>query len=294
MNFKLSITTICFLIGVLLLTLHLILFSTTSSATNHKAESINLSLRQFAHQLYIVEEDRTSNIPPVIQISDNQFSLKMNKAIYYDTLPFILNKAFLDFNISSDYEVTIKDCENNSILLGYNLQAFQNKNIACIGREQTASCTIISLTFTDEKTTNLGYIIGAIIFFLIGLGAFLFKKITSFRSNNTIQSSNINEEEGIHLANSYFIPKELTIHVNNKIKSLTFRESKLLEYFFRKPDQILRRDDIKDHVWGEEGVIVGRSIDVFVSRLRKILKEDQALEINNIHGIGYRLEVKKT
>jgi len=58
--------------------------------------------------------------------------------------------------------------------------------------------------------------------------------------------------------------------------------------------QILEREKIVAKVWGEEGVIVGRSLDVFISRLRKILKEDTRLEIKNVHGVGYKLLVKAT
>ena len=59
-----------------------------------------------------------------------------------------------------------------------------------------------------------------------------------------------------------------------------------------RPNQVLKREDIQDAIWSEEGVIVGRSLDVFISRLRKILRKDERLAIKNIHGVGYRLEIK--
>jgi len=61
-------------------------------------------------------------------------------------------------------------------------------------------------------------------------------------------------------------------------------------YLIQNKNEILKRVDIQNHVWEEEGVIVGRSLDVFISRLRKIIKEDESLTIKNIHGVGYRLE----
>jgi DNA-binding response OmpR family regulator len=73
---------------------------------------------------------------------------------------------------------------------------------------------------------------------------------------------------------------------------LTFRENKLLLYFANHPNQVLEREEILANVWGDEGLIVGRSLDVFVSRLRKILKNDTTLQLKNIHGIGYRLEIQ--
>ena len=75
-------------------------------------------------------------------------------------------------------------------------------------------------------------------------------------------------------------------------KELTFREAKLLHYFMKHPNQVLERENILSNVWEDEGVIVGRSLDVFVSRLRKILQADPALQIKNVHGVGYKLEVE--
>ena len=291
MNFKLNITNVCFSIGIAMLVLHFALSSTKLSESTDMAESINLALRQTAHHLYNIKKDSTSMIPPVEQIASNQFSLKLDKAINYDTLPFLLNQAFSDFSIPTNYEVTIKDCISNDILLGYNYLSFLNNETPCRGRDQFSDCTIIGLSFIDQKTGNYKYVIGSILFFLASLVSLILTKNINPKPHKTLQAG-LPKVESIHLANSYFTPKNLTIKINNQVKTLTFRESKLLKYFFSNPNQVLQRDDIKHHVWGNEGVIVGRSVDVFVSRLRKILKEDQGLEIKNVHGVGYRLEVK--
>ena len=73
--------------------------------------------------------------------------------------------------------------------------------------------------------------------------------------------------------------------------NLTFRENKLLSFLASQPNEVLKRADILAAVWEEEGVIVGRSLDVFISRLRKLLKPDSTVQIKTIHGIGYRLEL---
>ena len=77
----------------------------------------------------------------------------------------------------------------------------------------------------------------------------------------------------------------------NTQHNLTFREAKLLHLFIKHQNQVLDRDFILKSVWEDEGVTVGRSIDVFVSRLRKLLQEDTSLKIAAVHGVGYRLEV---
>ena len=75
-------------------------------------------------------------------------------------------------------------------------------------------------------------------------------------------------------------------------KDLTYRETKLLQVFCRNQNKLLERDLILKAVWEDEGVLVGRSVDVFVSRLRKLLKEDETVKIVNVHSVGYRFEVK--
>lgn len=84
----------------------------------------------------------------------------------------------------------------------------------------------------------------------------------------------------------------LTIKVNGKETQLTYKEHKLLKLLVTHPNQLLERDLIMKLVWEDEGLFVGRSLDVFISRLRKILGADSFVQIINVHGMGYKLEVK--
>lgn len=292
MSLKIRIAAACFLIGTMLLVLHFSLFPNQEKKDRSEAQSINLALRQMAHQLYLVEGDSERSIPPVKQFSTHHFLLDLNKKVNYDTLPFLLNQALLDFDIPLDYEVAIKHCMEDNILLGYNRRSFQNSEVPCMGRDQVADCTKIDLLFSSDKKRTYKYIIGVIFFFSMGMITLFFGSFSNFHSSKALKPLATEKGKLIRLANSHFRPKDLSVTVNNHTKTLTFRETKLLMYFFNNPRQILHRDDIKHHVWGDEGVIVGRSLDVFVSRLRKILKEDELLEIKNVHGVGYRLEVK--
>ena len=94
-----------------------------------------------------------------------------------------------------------------------------------------------------------------------------------------------------HLGNTAFDPANLCVTIGGKRQPLTFREAKLLQFFAERPNQVLERDAILAAVWEDEGIIVGRSLDVFVSRLRKILQDDPSVKIANVHGVGYRFEV---
>lgn len=57
---------------------------------------------------------------------------------------------------------------------------------------------------------------------------------------------------------------------------------------------VVKRDELVKRVWEDQGVFVGRSLDTYISKLRKKLQEDDSIKITNIHGIGYKLEVLDT
>jgi DNA-binding response OmpR family regulator len=82
----------------------------------------------------------------------------------------------------------------------------------------------------------------------------------------------------------------LSRHGLNKI--LTVKESEVLKLLFLNRNRIMKREEILKSVWGEDDYFMGRSMDVFISKLRKYLKEDPSIEIVNYHGVGFKLELK--
>ena len=150
---------------------------------------------------------------------------------------------------------------------------------------------IISITFDKNVTITSYYLPFAFLSFGLGIFGLLFGR-HSKSTSKTKSSSLHTENRTIQIGNSIFTPQSLIIKIREDEKILTFREAKLLEYFASHPNQVLNREQIQDYVWKDEGVIVGCSLDVFISRLLKILKSDASLSIKNIHGVGYKLEGK--
>jgi len=79
---------------------------------------------------------------------------------------------------------------------------------------------------------------------------------------------------------------------DKKVLTLTERESELLGYFIEHKEKVLKREQILKAVWGNDDYFMGRSLDVFVSRLRKILS-GQGISIQNIHGVGFKYSESK-
>ena len=80
----------------------------------------------------------------------------------------------------------------------------------------------------------------------------------------------------------------LTLQSTEDKRTLTFKEAELLRYFCENPNTVLSRSDILKNVWGSDDYYLGRSLDVFISRLRKYLSSDEDIKIINLHGIGFR------
>lgn len=72
---------------------------------------------------------------------------------------------------------------------------------------------------------------------------------------------------------------------------LTQREAELLKLFFDNKNTVLKREKILSALWGNDDYFTGRSLDVFISRLRKILANENGISIENIHGVGFRFKM---
>lgn len=83
------------------------------------------------------------------------------------------------------------------------------------------------------------------------------------------------------------------LSIDNDKKKLTKKEAELLKVLAEHRDQVIEREIIGNMIWGDDSYFVGRSMDVFITKLRKYLSKDENISINNVHGVGFRLEVKE-
>ncbi|MBI2259797.1 MAG: response regulator transcription factor [Flavobacteriia bacterium] len=115
------------------------------------------------------------------------------------------------------------------------------------------------------------------------------------RIKSLLKRSNIldkEEEQTVYKLKSYTFDSanySLTKDLNSKI--LTKKEAQILLILVRFKNQIVTREMIMNGVWGMEDYFIGRSLDVFITKLRKYLSEDSSILITNIHGVGFKLEL---
>jgi DNA-binding response OmpR family regulator len=81
------------------------------------------------------------------------------------------------------------------------------------------------------------------------------------------------------------------LNINETQKSLTKKEAQILKILFKHKNQVISREIILKGVWGQDDYFVGRSLDVFITKLRKYFAEDERIVISNLHGVGFKFEV---
>lgn len=103
------------------------------------------------------------------------------------------------------------------------------------------------------------------------------------------------QEDGIHFIGKIKYEPELRLlHLDEEVKKLTTKENQLLSLLVKNQNDILDRHAALRAIWGDDNYFNGRSMDVYIAKLRKALKQDGDIEIMNVHGKGFKLIVKET
>ena len=98
------------------------------------------------------------------------------------------------------------------------------------------------------------------------------------------------EQKIVFLGQYEFDFSNLTLKTRSAEKTLTQKEAEVLKLLYQNRERVLKREEILKQVWGDDDYFMGRSMDVFISKLRKYLKEDPSVQIVNYHGVGFKLE----
>jgi len=166
------------------------------------------------------------------------------------------------------------------------------ESIMGINRDQT----FFFLTARNEKDDRLkGLKIGAIDY--IGK-PFEIEELVLRIGNiiNKISKTTLHQHKEqnnfIYIGDIKYNKKQLQMLLPNGIEtSLTLRESELLEYLYANYNQVIKKNDILIHLWGNDDYFNGKSLEVFISRLRKLFKASNRIAIENIYGVGYILKI---
>lgn len=247
-------------------------------------------LRRIGHEILLQAGDSTSRVLPVKKISENEYQISFENELTFQTDSLVITTQRLLKNdpLGSGYVVNVLNCDSSTVAYGYAISNNKKNDIvACLGREQPIACYRINVKFESNMiaTTRSKYFLGSLS--VLAFAGFIVlgrrqprKVITNTQGNKTYALGSI-----------VFDPQKRQMLSGNTTIELTGTETRLLLIFASSPNETIERSRLQKEIWEDAGVIVGRSLDMFISKLRKKLAIDPKINIAVIRGKGYMLEV---
>ncbi|ASU34328.1 winged helix-turn-helix domain-containing protein [Mucilaginibacter xinganensis] len=250
-------------------------------------------LRRIGHELLLQSGDSTSRVLPVNKIAANEYQITFENELTFrpDSLVNTTRRLLAKDPLAGDYVVNVLNCGSSSVAYGYAVSNNKKDDIvACIGRKQPRGCYMIEIKFkpTGITTAKNGYLLGGLSFLaLVGFISF-----RSFRPRTALPGD---QPAGmLTLGSVLFDVQDRKLLINGKPTDLTRTETRVLLIFALSPNEVIERSRLQKEIWEDEGVIVGRSLDMFISKLRKKLELDPGINIIVVRGKGYKLEIGAT
>ena len=116
----------------------------------------------------------------------------------------------------------------------------------------------------------------------------LLLKVSIFMRRTQSQTETLVAHEVLYFGKFKYNPDNMELSCGNNLHKLTAREVELLMYFVKNKNKLIPRRDILIALWGKDDYFLGRSLDVFISRLRKFLSADPNIKIENIPRVGFK------
>lgn len=299
----------------------------TLPATDMATEK--LVIRQIGHQLLLHAGDSSSRILPVEERANREYLIRFAAPFSFlpDTLLATVRRVIAANGLPSSYRVEVIQCDPPAeVIYGFQIYKDSARNvIPCLGRIQEKAYYNILIRFTETETAGIdpfssGLLSGSLVAILAALllsTLYLKRRRAADKAGNMPapgsstgktmdgqETQNIQpdlpqeelkeelpESSGITIGNLLFLPDSQQLVAGSSVITLTAKEAKLLHVFAQAQQEVIDRDQLMKEVWEDEGVIVGRSLDMFVSKLRKKLQADRRISILNVHGKGYKLVI---
>lgn len=289
-QFKIS----CCLISLFFLSIY-VGFSQNSTKEQH----IEVALRMLGHEILLNANDSTSRVLPIVK-ENNQYRIQFESDFVFNSEDLVTTvKRIVDkTGIASNYIVEVENCENAEIAYSFEMNYLAKEDIVpCHGRVQPKSCYNILFTIIEGMVDNdelAGKVSGSsnltfgngLYLGIFALVVVILSLIYFLRKTSNVNSSNPNF---IQLGAYHFDKYNTELVINNKTIELTSKEADLLLLLYDSANSTVERDVILNTVWGDEGDYIGRTVDVFISKLRKKLEFDSKVKIVNVRGVGYKL-----
>ena len=253
-------------------------------------------LRRIGHEILLQSGDSSSRVLPVKKMGENEYQVSFENVFTFqpDSLVNTTQRLLAKDPLARDYVVNVLNCGNSSVAYGYAISKNRKDDIvSCRGRRQPIACYLINIKFkpTGVPIAKYGYFLGALSF-LAFIGFIFWRSVTPRKALPGLPGlpDNGHTNEMFTLGSMSFDAETRKLIMNGKTTDLTRTETRVLRIFALSPNETIERSRLQKEIWEDDGVIVGRSLDMFISKLRKKLELDPNIKIAVIRGKGYKLE----
>jgi DNA-binding winged helix-turn-helix (wHTH) protein len=253
-------------------------------------QHVNILMREIGHKVLHAAGDSTSRVLPVKQTSESIFQISFEAPLTFepDTLVKIVSGIMERDGFKLPYVVHMIDCADGEVIYAYQIGAEKQDIVPCLGRMQPHGCYILQVELIEYEQASSGLMpsLG-----ILAAGALLVLGLI-FLNPQKEKKKSVNDElqHFVGIGSYAFQSKKGLLWHEGNVVELTVKESCVLAILSREINTTVLREKLNE-IWADEGVITGRSLDVFVSKLRKRFVNDPTIRIINVHGKGYRLEV---
>jgi hypothetical protein len=246
-----------------------------------------LALRDIGNKLLLINQDSTSLILPVIKIETKKYQLAFQNELTFEpsNLVSIVKESIKKANLPSNYRVEVIQCSDKAVAYSYKMNNDEGKNIIpCAGRVLPLNCYLIQVEFIgDTSVFSFNYVL------ILAIVVIVFGFLYSYQKKKKKVDL---DELSFSKIGSYKFYKDQNKLIKDALEiKLSAKECELMAMLSTNQNIVIKREVLVKEIWEDNGVFVDRSLDTFISKLRKKFRNDPSINIINVHGVGYKLEV---
>ena len=267
----------------------------------YNEKQLEVALRTIGHQLLQKSGDSVSRVMPISREKE-RYKIEFESAFHFmpETLFHTVSTVVKKANITKPFIVEVEDCLTGQVVYNYEIDsATQLNHLPCGGREYPTACYNIFFTI---KVPGISYPMQSVVqgkivtakkiskaYYALGALALLFLSVFLFKKKN--KKEQVDDPNLLSIGDFEFDKRNANLSLNDQQFELSGKEASLLLLLHENINETVERDEILNKVWGDEGDYIGRTLDVFISKLRKKLEGDAKVKIVNIRGVGYKLSL---
>jgi hypothetical protein len=279
-------------------------YAGTEDLSFKEERQVEVAMRMIGHQVLLAVGDSSSPVFPIEKDGD-RYRIRFGTEFGFnpDALTTTVDSVIAATRIAKGYIVEVVSCDSGLVVHSWEVAAIQADNmIPCRGRAQPVSSYELRITIlepdpaafqghgnADEASISvlgihkdrMPMVVILAVLALVALVAVVLKRRA--RSGTNV------DPNVVPIGEFLFDSRNMELSFRNEKVRLTSKEADLLQLLSASANNTVERDAILASVWGDEGDYVGRTLDVFISKLRKKLEADTNVRIVNVRGVGYRL-----